>query len=59
MAAILLDIVMPEMDGYAVLEQMGEMDNLNEDIPVLMITADTSTEAERTSLPEGGCRCYT
>ena len=53
LAAILLDIVMPEMDGYAVLEAMIKKDNLNESIPVLMITADTSTEAERTSYQKG------
>jgi putative two-component system response regulator len=53
LAAILLDIVMPEMDGYAVLEEMTNRDNLNETIPVLMITADTSTEAERTSYQKG------
>ena len=53
LAAILLDIVMPEMDGYAVLEAMAEKDNLNETIPVLMITADTSTEAERESYQKG------
>jgi putative two-component system response regulator len=53
LAAVLLDIVMPEMDGYAVLEKMMEMDNLNDTIPVLMITADTSTEAERTSYQKG------
>ena len=53
LAAILLDIVMPEMDGYAVLEAMQKEDNLNETIPVLMITADTSTEAERTSYQKG------
>lgn len=53
LASILLDIVMPEMDGYAVLEKMAEMDNLNDTIPVLMITADTSTEAERTSYQKG------
>jgi putative two-component system response regulator len=53
LAAILLDIVMPEMDGYAVLEAMTNKDNLNETIPVLMITADTSTEAERTSYQKG------
>ncbi len=53
LAAILLDIVMPEMDGYEVLEQMTRKDNLNETIPVLMITADTSTEAERTSYQKG------
>ncbi len=53
LAAILLDIVMPQMDGYAVLEEMQKRDNLNETIPVLMITADTSTEAERTSYQKG------
>jgi putative two-component system response regulator len=53
LAAILLDIVMPVMDGYAVLETMSKKDNLNETIPVLMITADTSTEAERTSYQKG------
>ena len=53
LAAILLDIVMPEMDGYAVLEAMTQKDNLNDTIPVLMITADTSTEAERTSYQKG------
>lgn len=53
LAAILLDIVMPEMDGYEVLEAMTNKDNLNETIPVLMITADTSTEAERTSYQKG------
>lgn len=53
LAAILLDIVMPEMDGYAVLEAMQKKDNLNDSIPVLMITADTSTDAERTSYQKG------
>lgn len=53
LAAILLDIVMPEMDGYAVLEAMQKKDNLNDTIPVLMITADTSTDAERTSYQKG------
>ena len=37
LAAILLDIIMPEMDGYAVLEAMQQKDNLNDTIPVLMI----------------------
>ena len=30
LAAILLDIVMPDMDGYAVLDEMTKRDNLNE-----------------------------
>ena len=53
LAAILLDIVMPEMDGYQVLEAMQKKDNLNDSVPVLMITADTSTDAERTSYQKG------
>ena len=53
LAAILLDIVMPEMDGYAVLEALRQKGNLNDSIPVLMITADTSTDAERTSYQKG------
>lgn len=53
LAAVLLDIIMPEMDGYEVLEAMAHKDNLNDTIPVLMITADTSTEAERTSYQKG------
>ena len=52
LAAVLLDIVMPEMDGYAVLENMGKIELLSR-IPVLMITADTSPDAERTSYQKG------
>lgn len=37
---ILLDIVMPEMDGFGVLEEMNRM-NLIEDIPVIMISAES------------------
>lgn len=51
-AAVLLDIVMPEMDGYAVLEAMNEKKYLSH-LPVIMITADTSVEAERTSYQKG------
>lgn len=51
-AAILLDIVMPEMDGYEVLEVLNEKKLLS-NIPVIMITADTSVEAERTSYQKG------
>lgn len=48
-AAILLDIVMPEMDGYRLLEQLSKH-KITAKIPILMITADGSTDAER--------RCY-
>ncbi|MCR4902448.1 MAG: response regulator [Butyrivibrio sp.] len=51
-AAVLLDIVMPEMDGYEVLENMNK-ENLLHKLPVIMITADTSVDAERTSYQKG------
>ncbi len=38
-ALVLLDIVMPEMDGFGVLEIMGQQHWI-EDIPVIMITAE-------------------
>ena len=38
---VLLDIVMPEMDGFEVLTVMNQQ-NWIEDIPVIMITAETS-----------------
>lgn len=42
-SAVLLDIIMPEMDGFEVLSRMKEEGYL-EDIPVIMITADDSEE---------------
>ena len=38
-SVVLLDIIMPVMDGFAVLKAMGEL-RLLEDIPVVMISAD-------------------
>lgn len=44
---ILLDIVMPELDGFGVLEAMNA-DNLIESLPVIMISAETqSSQIER------------
>lgn len=44
---VLLDIVMPEMDGFGVLEVMGQ-NHWIEDIPVIMISAETgSSHIER------------
>lgn len=40
-AAILLDVVMPEMDGITLLREMKRQ-NLGQDIPVFLITADAS-----------------
>ena len=40
-AAVLLDVVMPEMDGISLLRAMKE-ENLGQDLPVFLITADAS-----------------
>lgn len=40
-SALLLDIVMPEMDGFEVLEEMNRRHWI-EDIPTIMISAETS-----------------
>ena len=41
-SALLLDIIMPEMDGFAVLEEMRTHGWL-EEVPVIMISAETGT----------------
>lgn len=42
---ILLDIVMPVMDGFGVLDYMREH-NLSEEIPVILITAESAMNSE-------------
>lgn len=42
---ILLDINMPEMDGFETMEQLKTMKDINT-IPVIFLTADKSTETE-------------
>ena len=43
LAAILLDVVMPVMDGFEVLEEMQKLE-LTHKIPVFLITAENSQE---------------
>lgn len=43
LAAILLDVIMPVMDGFEVLEKMQELD-MTAKIPVFLITAENSQE---------------
>lgn len=52
LTAILLDINMPEMDGFAVLVEIGKV-KLVDKIPVIMITSDTSPETERKCYEQG------
>ena len=49
-SAILLDIVMPEMDGLELLEILYK-DGLTESIPVFLITADSSEQNTQRGIP--------
>ncbi|MCL2028800.1 MAG: response regulator [Deltaproteobacteria bacterium] len=49
---ILLDVVMPEMDGYAVIAELKNSDK-TKDIPVIFLTAMTSPENEAKGMKLG------
>ena len=49
---ILLDIMMPEMDGYEVCRQL-KLQPATRDIPVIFLTARSDAEAERAGLEAG------
>lgn len=49
---ILLDINMPEMDGFEVLKRVREMENCK-NIPVIFLTADNDSEMETRCFNEG------
>lgn len=49
---ILLDISMPEMDGFELLRKIRMMEN-GKDIPVIFLTADNDTETETRCFKEG------
>lgn len=50
-SAVLLDLVMPEMDGYQVLEQMRKL-QMNE-LPVIVMTAEADKNSEEKALNLG------
>jgi signal transduction histidine kinase/CheY-like chemotaxis protein len=50
-ALILLDLMMPEMDGFEFLERVREDDELRE-IPIVVLTAKELTDSERAFLAE-------
>lgn len=56
--AVLLDIVMPYMDGFGVLEKMKE-EGLLQTIPVVMITGDSLPEVEQRGFTEGASEFIT
>jgi YesN/AraC family two-component response regulator len=49
---VLLDLMMPDMDGFAVLETMRQRETLR-DIPVIVVTGQVLTEAEMARLSQG------
>ena len=50
---VLLDLMMPGMSGYAVLEQLERLRPANEFRPVLVLTADATGQAKRRALSLG------
>ena len=50
---ILLDIVMPEMNGFEVFECIKKLDNNNNSTPVVFLTADTEVGSEVKGLNMG------
>ena len=45
LSLVLLDILMPEVDGYEVLHEMGKNEKLS-DIPVIVLTCESSAEVK-------------
>lgn len=50
---ILLDLMMPELDGYAVLDMLSRHIPKDEYLPVLVLTADATIAARRKALALG------
>lgn len=50
---ILLDLMMPELDGFAVMEQLRDIVPHDTYLPILILTADISPETKRRALGAG------
>jgi|JI8StandDraft_2_1071088.scaffolds.fasta_scaffold03819_9 DNA-binding response OmpR family regulator len=50
---ILLDLMMPSIDGYALLDSLRRLTDENDLVPIMVLTADTSIEAKRRALSLG------
>lgn len=55
---MLLDIMMPKMDGFTVLKKLKENDEW-EDIPVIVVTAKGGEDDEKTALSLGATKVMT
>src|SRR6266508_4082072 len=47
---ILLDLMMPQMDGFEVMQVLGALSTRDSYLPILVLTADTTTETRRRAL---------
>ncbi len=52
-ALVLLDLMMPEMDGFTLLKLLRDNNGLNHDVPVIVLTAQILNEAEMSRLNDG------
>lgn len=50
---VLLDLMMPEIDGFELLEAFSRHDQAEEFRPILVLTADTTLQARRRALSLG------
>ena len=50
---VLLDLMMPTIDGYALLDSLGRLTGEDNLVPIMVLTADTSIEAKRRVLALG------
>ncbi|MGV2124872.1 response regulator [Agrobacterium vitis] len=50
---ILLDLLMPHLDGFALLDQFTRLIGPDDFIPILVLTADVTTETRRRALSLG------
>lgn len=50
---VLLDLMMPSINGYALLDSLGRLTGADDLVPVMVLTADTSIEAKRRALALG------
>jgi putative two-component system response regulator len=50
---ILLDLLMPHMDGFEVMQLLESLSTRDSYLPILVLTADTSTQTRRRALASG------
>lgn len=50
---VMLDLMMPELDGYALLDALHRLTPADDLVPILVLTADTSIDAKRRALSLG------